>query len=284
MIDTDNFSTCPIDLEKKINLNTKAVIIQHTFGYTSKITQELIKKIKEKKIYIVEDCALTIFSSYFSDPSVKSGSIGDAAIYSFDRSKPISSFTGGCLVINNKSLFNLFDSNYKNLTFLDKKKQSFIFIQLIIDRLFLNKNFYLFWKIFNYICRKFFKRFDPYFGEDSNSSKSLPSYNYPSKLPYFLKFFLVLSIKNHIINSKSQILFRENYIELINQLSDTKHSDIDKNDYILRYCFTSNNKTKLTNKLSNILDINHIWFQDKIINTDEDLSNFGYIPNSCPNA
>ena len=147
-IDKTNFSTCLYDLEKKITNKTKAIIIQHTFGYMANIDDVFVKKIKKNKIFIIEDCALTISSK---NKINFSGSFGDAAVYSFDRSKPISALIGGCLVINNSSLIYDFENFYKNISTLVEKKQKHILYQIFIDKIFLNKNLYFLWKIINYI-------------------------------------------------------------------------------------------------------------------------------------
>ena len=44
---------CPIDLEKKINKNTRAVIVVHMLGVPAKMSE--IKKICKKNKYSIED-------------------------------------------------------------------------------------------------------------------------------------------------------------------------------------------------------------------------------------
>tara|TARA_Y100000591_G_C21780511_1_gene670752 strand:- start:213 stop:1415 length:1203 start_codon:yes stop_codon:yes gene_type:complete len=281
-IDKTNFSTCLYDLEKKITDKTKAIIIQHTFGYMANIDNIFVEKIKKNKIFIIEDCALTISSK---NKINYSGSFGDAAVYSFDRSKPISVLIGGCLVINNPSLIYNFENCYKNIKTLAKKKQKHILYQILIDKIFLNNNLYFLWKIINYLSRNLLIFFKPYFDEDTKSTSKMPSYDYPSKMPQSIKYLLIKGIDNYKNQYKTQNKFKEKYQYLINKISTNNYvSSSYENCYFLRYCFIVNNKKKLLNKLSSIIDTKQIWFDNNIINTSENIANYGYIHSSCPNA
>ena len=55
----DTLNMCPIDLEKKINKNTRAVIVVHMLGVPAKMSE--IKKIcKKNKIILIEDTAWAV--------------------------------------------------------------------------------------------------------------------------------------------------------------------------------------------------------------------------------
>ena len=98
-----NLSSANISLEsvnKLINVNTKAIIVQHTFGNPAPINQ-LVHIAKERGIYLIEDCAHA-FGAEFENQ--KLGTFGDVSFSSFGRDKVISSVFGGFLAINNRSL------------------------------------------------------------------------------------------------------------------------------------------------------------------------------------
>jgi len=96
----DSLNIDPSLLVKKITAKTKAVIIQHTFGFPADITK--IRKIcRERKLILIEDCAHALGAKWRNKPV---GSFGDLAIFSFGRDKVISSVTGGFLAINNPKL------------------------------------------------------------------------------------------------------------------------------------------------------------------------------------
>ncbi len=91
----------PRDLEKKLSENTKAVIVQHTFGYPAQMKEILnICDIREN-LYLIEDCAHSLGAEYKNQ---RVGTFGDVAFFSFGRDKVISSVFGGLLGINNRSL------------------------------------------------------------------------------------------------------------------------------------------------------------------------------------
>ena len=84
------------DLKKKIDRNTKAVLINHYFGFGRDI--EKIRRIcKNNSLYLIEDCAQSLFSRY---KGKLLGSFGDFAAFSLRKSLPISE--GAALIINNK--------------------------------------------------------------------------------------------------------------------------------------------------------------------------------------
>jgi len=116
----------PEDLKKKITKKSKAVMIQHTFGWPAKIDQ-ILEICKKYNLYLIEDCAHSLGAKYGSQakrenhpaPSLeeagshtfqsryasgKVGTFGDAAFFSFGRDKIISSVFGGMAVTNDDKI------------------------------------------------------------------------------------------------------------------------------------------------------------------------------------
>ena len=89
------------DLKRKITANTKAIVIQHTFGLPFVHWQELAELRDQQNLLIIEDCAHALGAEYANQ---KVGTLGDAAIFSFGRDKVVSSVHGGILVVNNPSV------------------------------------------------------------------------------------------------------------------------------------------------------------------------------------
>jgi dTDP-4-amino-4,6-dideoxygalactose transaminase len=90
----------PEDLKKKITEKSKAVMIQHTFGWPAKIDQ-ILEICKKYNLYLIEDCAHSL-GAKFQDRFC--GTFGDAAFFSFGRDKIISSVFGGMAVTNNDEI------------------------------------------------------------------------------------------------------------------------------------------------------------------------------------
>lgn len=111
-VDRDTWCLNLSILKKSITKKTKAIIYVHIFGNTSEI--DLISKFcKEKKIYLVEDCAESMFTKY---KNKMTGTFGDISIFSLYSNKLISSGEGGFVITNQKRLFDRVES-YKNLFF-----------------------------------------------------------------------------------------------------------------------------------------------------------------------
>ena len=109
------------DLEKKINKNTKVILILHYAGYSECI--DSIKNItKNKKIYLIEDCAHSLGTKYNGNFV---GSLCDVGIFSFGPSKLITtSGMGGMVVSKNKNLIRkikIFRSYGMNINSIDRQ-------------------------------------------------------------------------------------------------------------------------------------------------------------------
>lgn len=98
-IQTDSYSINPEDIRKKITPNTKAIILQHTFGIPGPI-EEVLAIAKEHNLVVIEDCAHALGSTVNGKPL---GIFGDAAILSFGRDKCISSVFGGAVITKDKN-------------------------------------------------------------------------------------------------------------------------------------------------------------------------------------
>lgn len=103
---------CDIELEsygpdinsvrRLITNKTKVILIQHLYGLVCKHYEDLISIAKENNIFIIEDCAQVTGAEY---QHVKIGNYGDAAIFSLQHSKIISSGDGGVAVTNDDKIY-----------------------------------------------------------------------------------------------------------------------------------------------------------------------------------
>ena len=99
-INPTNYGMSPTSLEKSITPKTKAVVIQHTFGIPCDINV-LLDIARKHSLYVIEDCAVSLCTKYDGQLT---GTFGDAAIFSFELSKTITSCRGGLLTINNGNM------------------------------------------------------------------------------------------------------------------------------------------------------------------------------------
>jgi dTDP-4-amino-4,6-dideoxygalactose transaminase len=93
-------TTCNIDsskIEQAITKKTKAIVAVHYAGVSCDM-DPIVAIARKYKLYIIEDAAQAILSSYKGKPL---GSIGDLATLSFHETKNIHCGEGGALIINN---------------------------------------------------------------------------------------------------------------------------------------------------------------------------------------
>lgn len=91
----DSFNIDLSDAQKKITPQTKALIVQHTFGIPAEMSK-IVAFCKKNKLLLIEDCAHALGATY---KEKKCGTFGDAAFFSFGRDKIVSSVFGGVGVI-----------------------------------------------------------------------------------------------------------------------------------------------------------------------------------------
>ncbi|MEO8577381.1 MAG: DegT/DnrJ/EryC1/StrS family aminotransferase [Gemmatimonadales bacterium] len=108
----------PDDLKKKLRPDTKAVVVQHSFGLPADI-HRLSRVAGEAAVPIVEDCAHTI-ASKVDGRSV--GSFGAAAFYSYEASKPVFIGIGGSAIANDDALAIALAESYPN--YLEPSQQT----------------------------------------------------------------------------------------------------------------------------------------------------------------
>lgn len=96
----DDFNISADDLKAKINIKTKAVVVQHTFGLPADM-DKIRAVCAENNLILIEDCAHSLGAEY---NGVKVGSQSKVAFFSFSRDKVISSIYGGIAVTNDEQL------------------------------------------------------------------------------------------------------------------------------------------------------------------------------------
>lgn len=97
-IDPKTLNINPLEIEKKINSKTKAIIPVHFAGRSCEM-DDIIELAKKNNLIIIEDCAHAIETEY---KGFKAGTIGDFGCFSFYVTKNIVTGEGGMVLTNNK--------------------------------------------------------------------------------------------------------------------------------------------------------------------------------------
>jgi perosamine synthetase len=110
-INTDSLSINMEKIKDSITPTTRAIVVQHTLGNIFPVA-DLKSQSWSKGILIIEDCALTIGSRINGNLI---GLEGDAAIFSMELSKTLSTGWGGLLLISNDAYIDAAKNEYSRL-------------------------------------------------------------------------------------------------------------------------------------------------------------------------
>jgi len=114
----NTFQLDPEDLASKITSNTRAIIVQHTFGNPEHLSA-IQKLSKDSDLLLIEDLAHSFTATY---QNKKLGTFGHAAFLSFGTGKIISSSRGGATLTQDKDLAARISSFEAGLSF-DTRRQ-----------------------------------------------------------------------------------------------------------------------------------------------------------------
>ena len=105
-IDINTLNLSIEKIKKKITKKTKAIMAVHVLGNSTNMS-ELLKVIKKKKLYLIEDTCESLGSRY---KKKYLGTFGDFGTYSFYYSHQITSGEGGMIVCNDKKNYEIIHS------------------------------------------------------------------------------------------------------------------------------------------------------------------------------
>jgi perosamine synthetase len=101
-IEKETMGIDPNKIEKAITSKTRAIIVVHLFGCPAKM-DEIMEIARKHHLYVIEDCACAIGSTYKGE---KVGTIGDIGCFSFHPRKIITTGEGGMCSTNREDLYN----------------------------------------------------------------------------------------------------------------------------------------------------------------------------------
>ena len=99
-IDKRTLNLDPKDVKRKITSKTRAIIVQHTFGMPCDF-DAIAQLARPLGIRLIEDCTHALGAKYVGQPV---GTLGDAAYFSMEQSKLISTGMGGVAFTRNEEL------------------------------------------------------------------------------------------------------------------------------------------------------------------------------------
>jgi len=238
-IEPKTYNINPELIESKITSKTKAIIAQHTFGIPAKM-DKIIAIARKYNLYVIEDSCHAIGSKY---KGKEVGSFGDAAFFSSQWSKPVTTGLGGWVKINNESIFSKLNEIYKTLKEPKLKEEISLASQYLLYNIFITPKSYLFIKkIYSFLYSK---------GIITGSSSPeelncLLPMEYAKKMSNWQKKTLEKKIKNIDNIIKHRKFAMQRYEEELKKIGYS--TNIFSNDYdivYLRYPLLVKNKKKI---------------------------------------
>ena len=139
-IDKKTYNIDVTKIEEKITHRTKAIIAQHTFGIPAEM-DKILEIVKKYNLYVIEDSCHAIGSKY---KGKEVGTFGDAAFFSSQWSKPITTGLGGWAVVNNPELKEKMEKIYNEFSEPTKREILILKLQYFLYSNFLTPNLYWF--------------------------------------------------------------------------------------------------------------------------------------------
>jgi dTDP-4-amino-4,6-dideoxygalactose transaminase len=117
----------PDKIEEKITARTRAIIAQHTFGIPADMDR-ICATARKYNLYVIEDSCHAIGSKYNGRDV---GTFGDAAFFSSQWSKPVTTGLGGWAVINNDTLLENMKTVYSEFINPSQKEKILLRLQYL---------------------------------------------------------------------------------------------------------------------------------------------------------
>ena len=271
-INKKNLGIEPHDLRKKISKNTKAIIVQHTFGLPASL-EEIITIAKENKIIVIEDCAHCL-KVKFKNKSL--GSFSDMSIFSFGRDKAISSVFGGALAVNNQKFVKKIESLNKDLLYpsiwWDLKQH---FHSMIMFFVLMFYDFFGLGKFIIYLAQKLNLLVPPVYKEELLGERP---YDFPKKMSESTSILVLNQLKK--IDRFNTT--RKQYCQIYNQFF--QNNSIKTDNYpLLRYPILVGERDNLIKKAREKKIILGTWYKHVIDPEGVDLPKIKYLT-PCPIA
>jgi len=281
-INDNTFSSSVDDIKKVITNKTKLIVSQHSFGIPCDI-EAISLFAKKRKVFLLEDCALTVGSSINGKIC---GNFGDAALFSTDHSKPINTISGGLIYTNCTHLYHKLKNRQASSSRIKNKKQIKLWRQFNLERKYCNPKKYGKLRVTQLIYSNLFGLTRDVFTSSDYSSNIELNNKYPAKLPAFMALIGIQEIDKwpERQNERRRVLeFISREIEFIfGKNLPGVYSDKYRDIIPLRLAWSCDEGISIRKSLSSVVDMDSVWFLKPIVATNEPLINFGYSMGVCP--
>ncbi len=278
-IDKETFNIDPKKIEEKITKKTKAIMVQHTFGFPCDMDK--IQKISNKHhIPIIEDCAHALGGEY---KGKKLGSIGIASFFSSDHTKIISTSTGGMVLTDDEELAKKIKKIYMQSPFLPKLTILRVLFTFISENFLWNPHLAF---IGRWIVALFWK-FPFFFFLDENKIQRPTNYPYPARLSNIQAKIGIRQMEKLEINISFRRKISKEYDKIFDLYKEQFENNTNtKKHTFLRYTFLINDLENIKyfrNKYRKYVYLGD-WFNSISHGRTDSLDKINYTIRDCPIA
>lgn len=284
-IDPQTFGSSVHGIAKCITARTKMIVAQHSFGIPCDIAP-IVELAKNAKIFLLEDCALTLGSTVGGIPV---GNFGDAALFSTDHGKPLNTLIGGLIYTKNLELHAKLRESREKCAELPLAKQRALWRRFLLERYYCLPARYArigLVDLLGAVMTKLFRWSEPFLSDDFSANPGT-AYPYPAKLPAFLAFLGLLEVKRWPEVSSNRKIFFRKFMQSAEDSPFATHLPLsyrNKNIDIvpLRLAWAQPDAERLRKSMADFIHVAWTWFMRPIIATNQPLYSFGYRAGSCP--
>ncbi len=260
-----------VDIYKEKNIeDIAALLITHLNGINKNILKvsEQIKNYnlnndKDKKIYLIEDCAVALGSNIKNQYA---GTFGDFSFLSFNIMKNITCYTGGTLIDNTKTIILDKSKNFELTKWHIFKKAIFLLMLQILNLKFIFPIFFKFVRLshkksFNFFLKKYRSDFEVKIEKNFPEKFKYNMHNFQKKILY-KQFDDIFKKQDDRIN-KAKIYYKK--LLSIKELSFPQ-KEFDKTNNFLDFpiiCKSAEIKRDLFNYLlDNNIDVKNYYYKN----------------------
>lgn len=274
-INQDTFVIDVNKIEKKITSRTKAILAQHMFDQFCDM--ETISRVAQKyNLKVIEDCAHTLGADYNGK---KAGNFGDAAFFTMEQSKIITTWMGGMAVTNDEVLAKKIRKIQRDTEFLDKKMTIKLVSQIVIYYILAHPYVRFIGKYFSIILSRLNFIIQNVTSEEKNAK--IPK-KYPVRLSNIQAEIGLNQLRNIDANLEHRRKIAEIYKNTLKNLGVKINNKTDGyNPVYIRYAFMANRENLRELFQNNQIELGE-WFNSPIHPKGSSFKSVYYEEASCP--
>lgn len=284
-IDPETFGSTSKAIAACITPHSRMIVAQHSFGIPCNI-EPIVKLAREKNLFLLEDCALTLGSKI---NGIGVGNFGDAALFSTDHSKPLNTLTGGLIYTKNMDLAQNLRLLQANSSDLSEERQNALWKRLLLEARYCVPTQYGRMGLIDllFTVKKKIIHIEGDFLTDDFGVTSTSTYPYPAKLPAFLAAVGLIELKRWAKVSADRKITLQRLIEAISKYPSglylpAAYKNPDFEIIPLRFVWSEPQGGSIRNSIRKLIHVPGTWFMAPIIATKEPLENLGYLSGACP--